>query len=534
MIEAVKTPIKYFLYARKSSESEDKQVASIPSQVEELKRIAKQQNINILEILTEEKSAKSPGRPVFSNMIERIHKGEAQGIICWKLDRLARNPIDGGTISWLLQQSIIQHIQTFQRPYYPTDNVLMMNLEFGMANQYILDLSENVKRGLGKKVKEKWFPHKTPLGYLNNKYKQPELPPIYEDPERFHLLRQLWDTLLEKKCSLNTLYHKAKDIGLTTKKGKPIAKSIIHLIFRNPFYYGYFYWKGELYPGKHEPMITKEEYDRAQIIIIGKRPTYKKDQAFAFTGLIRCGECGASITAEDKTKYQKNGNIHHYTYYRCTKRINPKCSQKTIRDTNLENQILEVLENIRIPEEFHKWAIKYLKEEQSKETNDSKEILESQLRRLDNSKKKLNSLFEMRMNEELSAEEYKQRKEKLLEEKLKYEQLISDTNYRFETWLDNAEKLFTFAETAKERFETGSLIVKREILACLGSNLILQDRRLNIQLLQPLNVFVKLAPEVRALHNRLEPLQVQPEQEFMEALYAKNEKWLGYQDSNLG
>ncbi len=187
-----------------------------------------------------------------------------------------------------------------------------------------------------------------------------------------------------------------------------------------------------------------------------------------------------------------------------------------------------MLENIRIPEEFHKWAIKYLKEEQSKETNDSKEILESQLRRLDDSKKKLNSLFEMRMNEELSAEEYKQRKEKLLEEKLKYEQLISDTNYRFETWLDNAEKLFTFAETAKERFETGSLIVKREILACLGSNLILQDRRLNIQLLQPLNVFVKLAPEVKALHIRLEPLQDQPEQEFLEALYAKNEKWLGY------
>jgi site-specific DNA recombinase len=139
--------IKYFLYARKSSENEDRQTASIPSQIEELKRLASQFELPIAAILTEEQSAKAPGRPIFTKMIEDIHRGIAQGIICWKLDRLARNPVDGGTISWMLQQSLIKHIQTFQRSYHPTDNVLMMNLEFGMANQFILDLSVNTKRG---------------------------------------------------------------------------------------------------------------------------------------------------------------------------------------------------------------------------------------------------------------------------------------------------------------------------------------------------------------------------------------------------
>jgi DNA invertase Pin-like site-specific DNA recombinase len=118
--------IKYFLYARKSSEAEDRQAASIDAQKDELMKIAKDQGLHILDILEESQSAKKPGRKVFNSMLERIYKGEANGILCWKLDRLARNPVDGGQISWMLQQSAISQIVTFGRTYYPTDNVLMM------------------------------------------------------------------------------------------------------------------------------------------------------------------------------------------------------------------------------------------------------------------------------------------------------------------------------------------------------------------------------------------------------------------------
>ena len=527
MIEKVKSPIKYFLYARKSSESEDKQVASVPAQIKELKDLAKQRNLNVLDVLTEEKSAKAPGRPVFNQMMEDIHQGKAQGIICWKLDRLARNPVDGGQIGWLLQQSIIKHIHTYQREYFPTDNVLMMNLEFGMANQFILDLSVNTKRGLRNKAEEGWLPNKPPLGYLNNKYNLPELPPIYNDPERFSLMKQLWDILLKRQCSINPLYQKAIEIGLVTDKGKPIARSKFYLLFKNPFYYGCFYWKDRLYSGKHNPMINKAEYDLAQVIISGNKPSFYHNHVFAFTGMIKCGECGAGITAENKTKHQKNGNVHHYIYYHCTKKINPNCSQKTIRDTELERQIIDILDKIEIPSMFHQWAIKYLKEEQSKETVDREEILCSQQKRLDVCKRKLNSLFEMRINDEMDASEYMQRKEKLAEEKQRFEQLIADNNHRFDTWLDNAEKLFSFAETAKKRFESGNLVVKREILACLGSNLILLDRKLSIQLQEPLSIFTKYSPELKVLHNRLEPLQDKSEQEVMEVISTGNEIWGG-------
>src|SRR5579862_9647800 len=128
------SPLKHFIYARKSTEDEDRQILSIDAQLSELRNISVQESRTVLTILTESKSAKDPGREVFNDMIRRIEKGEANAILTWKLDRLARNFEDGGRIIGLLQRGVIQQIRTFERTYLPSDNVLMMAVEFGMAN----------------------------------------------------------------------------------------------------------------------------------------------------------------------------------------------------------------------------------------------------------------------------------------------------------------------------------------------------------------------------------------------------------------
>ncbi len=519
--------LKYFLYARKSSENEDRQVASVPSQIEELQKLAGQLKLKIIRVFTEEKSAKAPGRPIFAEMLERIHKDEAQGILCWKLDRLARNPVDGGAINWMLQQSILKHIQTYQRAYHPSDNVLMMSLEFGMANQFIIDLSANTKRGMRSKAQNGWIPHKPPVGYLNNRYNAPELSPIYKDPERFEIVRKLWDTLLQTRCSVQSLYEKSLAMGLTTTEGRTISRSKFHDLFSNPFYYGYFRWGEEVYPGKHDPMVSKAEFDLAQEIIHGLKPRTQHHHAFAFTGMMRCGGCGASITAEEKTKTQKNGNVHKYTYYRCTRRINPDCNEPPVRDSELETQILDLLDGITIPPEFHQWAMKCLREEQSKEIENSEGLLDIHRKRLDASQKKLNALVEMRLNGELNSEEYLSKKETILQERQKCEELLTDGSSRADTWLDRAEKLFDFAETAKKRFEKGSLDVKREILSCLGTNFTLKVRTLHLETMKPLILMNQVAPAVQALHKRLEPHKIPISQGALEVLYAKNKGWGG-------
>ena len=152
----------YFLYARKSTDVEDKQVRSIEDQLAVLRALAKEYGLNVVEEFVEKQSAKVPGRPIFNSMLARIERGNAQGIICWKLDRLARNPIDGGQISWFLQKGNIQHIRTNDRDYRPSDNTLLMNMEFGMANQFVRDLSVDTKRGMRAKAERGWIPGPAP------------------------------------------------------------------------------------------------------------------------------------------------------------------------------------------------------------------------------------------------------------------------------------------------------------------------------------------------------------------------------------
>ena len=142
----------YFVYCRKSSEAEDRQILSIDSQISELKRHAVKKGVIIAAVLTEAKSAKAPGRPVFNSMMERLYRGEADGILCWKLDRLARNPVDGGAIIWAMKKYGVKIITPFQSYGQSEDNVVWMYLEFGMAQKYVDDLSITVKRGLRAKA----------------------------------------------------------------------------------------------------------------------------------------------------------------------------------------------------------------------------------------------------------------------------------------------------------------------------------------------------------------------------------------------
>src|SRR6185437_1042140 len=135
--------LRYFLYARKSSEGEDRQVQSIPDQTDRLTKLSKENNFLIAEVLSEAKSAKSPNnRPVFEDMLVRIEAGEADGILCWEINRLSRNPVDSGRIQWMLQQGILKSIRTMNREYRPDDNALLLSVESGSANQFILDLKK--------------------------------------------------------------------------------------------------------------------------------------------------------------------------------------------------------------------------------------------------------------------------------------------------------------------------------------------------------------------------------------------------------
>lgn len=165
--------IIYVLYGRKSSEARDRQVMSLPAQVEWGKKTATHRKLKLKGIYTEERSAETPhNRPVFDEAIQKLMSGEAQGIICWKLDRLARNPEESGVLIGMIKRGEIKHIVTNDREYSSNDNAVASYLDFGMADQYVRDLSKNVKRGMRHKVANGWRNGPAPIGYLNNVARQ--------------------------------------------------------------------------------------------------------------------------------------------------------------------------------------------------------------------------------------------------------------------------------------------------------------------------------------------------------------------------
>ncbi len=493
--------IKYFLYARKSSEGKERQLASIPDQLKYLKQLAKDLNLAIVKEFTESKSAKEPNRKQFNLMLQGIKNGEAQGILSWKLDRLSRNPIDSGQLQWMLQQGTIQHIKTIERDYYPKDNVLMMSVEMGMANQFIQELRITTARGMKSKAERGWFPGKAPLGYKSNSNKVKGDKEIIVDEERFYLVRKIFDMILTGTYSVSKVYQiMTQEFNLSSNRNGKLALSNFYNILTNTFYFGQFEYpknSGNFYIGKHIPMITEEEFNKIQIILGRKSVRKPRTKNFAYTGMIHCAECGAQITAEDRFRYLKNGKVLHFVYYHCTKKIKRDCTQKYLELKKLESQIMDLISKISIPTEFADWAIKILKEENEKETRESKQLLDKFEKDYKTVIKELGQLLNMKIKEMITDDEYLEKKRELEEKKLSVKRLIDNFDNQADEWIKNVEKLFDFAKNVQIKFETGSIDDKRQILSFLGSNLRLNDKKLSINIEKPMIYLEKISKETK-------------------------------------
>ena len=506
--QILKSKLKYFLYARKSSESEDRQVASIDAQVNVLKNIAKQEGLEIVEVMTESQSAKAPGRPVFSQLLTRIAKGDAQGILCWKLDRLARNPVDGGSISWMLQSSTIQHIRTHDRNYLPSDNVLMMQVEFGMANQFIRDLSQSTKRGLLAKAERGWYPTYPPIGYIHNPLRKKGDKEILPDPERFDLIRNMFLEVMQGASVSKVLNYYVENLHLRSKLGNKMGLSTFYRILRDPFYYGRFeYPKGsdQWFTGKHKPLISKSEFDMIQSRLDKPHKTREKEYVFRYRGSLLCGECGAMVTAENKTKVQKNGIIRHYVYYHCTKRKDKNCSQKAVQELEIESQIHDILKTIVLPADFVKWALDCIKSDSQKHEYEAMKQMSQYQAQLSKIQRISDGLIEMRAGSEISEEEYLLKRKKLSQEKEELTQIIMGLQESTDDWFSRVEKTFNFAENAPKAFQNGSDQDKRELLSLLGSNLYLYDKKVSIELKKPFELIQNLGKVIESEIGMFEP-----------------------------
>jgi DNA invertase Pin-like site-specific DNA recombinase len=355
--------IKYVLYARKSTESEERQVLSIDSQIKEMLELAERDGLEVIEIRRESHSAKESGqRPVYKEILEDVRRGRFNGILTWAPDRLSRNAGDLGSIVDLMDQQLLMEIRTYGQQFKnsPNEKFLLMIL-CSQAKLENDNKSINVKRGLRTRVEMGLWPGPAPTGYMKEKRTDRKCETLL-DPERASIIKKVFEKVAYERWSGRKIYNWLRfDLNMRTAAGKKhLSLGNIYKILDNTFYYGVFEYprkSGNWYTGKHEPIVTKELFDLVQNQVKSNILRIENKE-FAFTKMMICGLCGSGISADEKFKKLKNGGVARYVYYGCTKARGVDCKCGYTEERELLKQFNELIEKIDLNEMEVKEKIK--------------------------------------------------------------------------------------------------------------------------------------------------------------------------------
>ena len=567
----------YFIYCRKSSDSEDKQIASLPAQEKEMRELAKKLGLKIAGIFIESRSAFHPGRPKFNEMIERIQNGEANAVLTWATNRIARNPLDGGKFVYLIQQGIIEELKTKGGTYTNTpEHLFALNIDLCVAQKASDDLSLVVRRGNVHKFHEKreWGGVAKP-GYLNVTNSLTKENTIEKDPVRFTLLSKAFKLILNNHYtpmeSLDVLNNDMQYKTRETKKlgNKPMSKSSFYKILSDPFYYGLMERKVDgknvIATGTHEPILTEDEFNRLQIRLGKKGKPRNSKKEFAYKEVLKCGECGGSVTAEEKiqiicseckTKFHKGNNtnqcknchtlieemhspkILEYVFYHCTKRVHRDCSQGSISLSNLEKKITQRLTNFEIVSELKDWAITYLNELNDYEEKDQTTVKDNLISQLKSCDTEIRNLLRTRIrprdieSNPAIDQFYDEEEARLFKEKKTINKTLKELDQRQEEWFILSKETFNFAYTAQYQFETGDAKTKTYVLSKLGSNLTIKDKNLLIYGDKPYFLIEKGKKEIDAIIGSLEPMKKAEVLSNLISYEPISQSWRRERDSN--
>lgn len=299
----------------------------------------------------ESHSAKETGmRPVFNEIIEELRAGKYNGILTWAADRISRNAGDLGKVVDLMDAGALQEIRTFSQSFRNNPNEKFLLMILGSQAKLENDnRGVNVKRGLRTRCEMGLRPGVAPVGYNNEKHADRKCHAVV-DTVRAPVIRQMFEKVANEKWSGRRVYQWLKfELNFKSRANKNMTLSSIYVVLQNPFYHGVFEYpvdSGNWYEGKHEPLITKELFDRVQEQLKRDRIVRTDIKEFAFIKLLTCGLCGSGITAEEKFKKLKDGTFNRYVYYGCTRARDKDCKNGYVREEELVAQTVKIIDHI--------------------------------------------------------------------------------------------------------------------------------------------------------------------------------------------
>ncbi len=501
---------KAVAYYRVSSREQKEEGYSIEAQQKKVKEYAEKKGLEIVKggEFIEIETAKKAGRKVFGEMLEFMSQNsEIQSIISHKVDRLCRNFKDYVTIDDLGIKAYFVEEEFAEN----ATGKLTFGMKVLLAKHYIDNLSDEVKKGMREKVEQGGYPHKPPFGYVVDT----SVTPHKIVPEKFKskTVKKIFEWYATSAYSILQLREKLIEESLDKKiNGRSLAKSDLGKMLRNPFYYGYFNWCGELWSnkGSYQPILSKELWDKVQSVLDEQNKPKVRKHNFNYTLLMKCGNCGNSITATKKTKYFKGTDrTVSYIYYHCTRPYHNevKCKQKPISEEDLNTELTKVINGIEITDEVVDTIKSILKESHTEESEFHFSSIKALNTEKDDVQNKLNKLLDSYLDSTIAKEVYEEKNRTLMEQKEETIRQLAKHEEGNKEYFGQVENFIDLCNKAPQLFrESSDMQLKRELLKVLVSNLYLTDKKVR-------------------------PVYQFPFSELQK--YRKNENWSGREESNL-
>ncbi len=484
---------KAVTYCRVSSKEQEKEGFSIPAQQKLLIEYAAKNGIEIVREYADAETAKSIGREQFGEMVKFLEKSnDVRSILVEKTDRLYRNFHDYVAINDSeFEIHLVKEGEVLSKDS-KSHQKFIHGIKVLMAKNFIDNLSEEVKKGLYEKAASGEYPGQAPTGYLNDREKHI----MVIDPERAPLVRQMYELYATGEYALDGIHAWAKEIGFWSKYGRLLSRGNLERMLKNPVYYGYFCYGGSLYKGIHEPIVSKELWDRVQKAFKRRHNTeFRRKGDFAFTGLLECAGCGCSVVAEIKKE--------RYIYYHCSKGKKDCTHQKNyVREEMLKDQFASLFGKMSLSPEQIDSIVASLKRSYSDKNNFRDEETANLRSKIDTLKARMGQAYLDKLDGKINETFWRKHTTQWQEEIDMYDNRLTALSKAEIPYYENGRRILELAQHAPELYQRATNEEKRKLLKLVLSNCKLSGSTIEYQIRNPFHNFVKWASRPALLQRR--------------------------------
>lgn len=488
--------MKAVLLCRVSSKEQEDSGYSLPAQEKILVNYAKAKELVVAKTFTISESAGGKKqRDTFNSMFNYVKKHSIKAIVIEKADRFTRNFKDSVEMyKWLdedeerqlhsVKDSLILHKNS------RSQEKLNWDIRVVFAKNYIDNLSEEVKKGQKEKLAQGWLPTRPPVGYRTIGETGHKTHVI--DPQMAPLVKKIFELYDTGQHSVKTIAVVAEEIGLKSTMGNPFPKSRIHKILQEPFYIGKMVWKGQIYQGKQEPIIDEELYERVQWRLKSRTTPRRRVHFYTYKSIIKCDECDGTITWEQQ-KGIVYGHCNHYH----------QCSQKTwSKEKEVSDQLTSSFEALEVNNHTLMELVKDILRESQKDKNQTYlATLDSLNEELQKLEKRLDRLYEDKLDEKISQDFYNRKFKDYSTEKDRVTSLISKHSKSSTQQHELSVLVYELSQRAQRLFKYGKAEKKRQLIELVFENLRLNEGKLLFDYAEP---FKSLAEAVKQTNSSKE------------------------------